>query len=320
MSQHLTIEDFENSIADTHNSLPKALLLQSYLLHLQDNIENLEFNELFYANLASKPNADSEIKQKYNKIVQKISKYKQAAARIESQLENIANAKAANETKLIIPPFGQRDEVDTEELKIASVDFDGKSNVTIEEFWNKLSNYCSMKGFSEKACKEALSTMLHSEAFKIFHAKKNESLEVILKCLTARYGPLKSVEDYVLELDNFSRHKNENIESCIIRLEILLDKTETSVPVEERKTRKELLMNKHIMAIAHEKAKEVVVEQKSIALKQGIILSNEDIFEIIKTKEKNIRPKKLTISALDACPKQDDQENLFIHSLNYEDN
>merc|ERR1711963_200121 len=209
------------------------------------------------------------------------------SAELDKKIKQIEKCKIDNQPKLDIPKLGNNDSVNIEHLKLSTVPFDGETDtISLEEWWMKLSTFGSSNNFSEKAYKLSISCLTTKEAFQIFYAKKDEPLKIILETFVNKYGPLLTLEDYCIKLENLKREPNENIISCMTRVDILIDKTQRNVSELEQKERKKILRNQYLLKLAHPLAKSKLQMMQDRLLKIGEILSYKQSLEIVENAEK----------------------------------
>ena len=276
-------------------------ILRQKHLQITDHLELLVLNEGYYNKIISqqKEQASDETKKRHKELKDKIAEYTKKSAELDKEIKQIEKFKIENQPKLDIPKLGNNDSVNIEHLKLSAVPFDGETDtISLEEWWMKLSTFGSANNFSEKAYKFSISCLTTKEAFQIFYAKKDESLKIILETFVNKYGPLLTLEDYCIKLENLKREPNENIISCMTRVDILIDKTQRNVSDLEQKERKKILRNQYLLKLAYPFAKSKLQMMQDRFLKIGEILSYKQSLEIVENAEK-YQSSNLSLSALE---------------------
>jgi len=289
-------EDYQEDHMD-HSG--KLSFLKTKLLYINDHLETLKLNELFLSSICAKPDTNQFTKDRYSQIKAKIENYTKLSNDLTKEIKDIESNKIANEVKLPLPKFGSVDDanINVKNLKLSTITFDG-TNGLLEEWWKKLFSYGLAKDFSENAFKFAIGITTSNEPFDIYYAKQNESLQTILDVFVDKYGPILTLQDYLEKLESFQRLPNETISSAMVRLNILIDKTQSSVSPNERELRKILLKDQYIMKLAYPKAQKKVRCAKADAHKYGFSLTFDNVLEIVKDAEKN-ESSAVSLSAID---------------------
>lgn len=311
----LTIKDFDEN-DEGLNNITKTALLRANLLHITDHLDSLKISESFMAAAVASKDVSQSVKDRHTQIKGKISDYTKLSEDLNSKIKSIEHNKLANNCKLKLPNFGNNENIDIEQLKLSNSIFDN-TNVPLEEWWMKLSNFGQSHKFSEQAFKLAISYLTSNVVFETYYALKDKPLEKILEAFVDRFGPISSINDYLNKLESFERDPGENIASCMVRLEILIDKTQTCVPENQREMRKNILKNQYLLALAHPKAKQKVKNAKHKAYLAGHNLTFDQIFDIVKNAEKY--DTNISISAIDA-PKQNDNKSIPAFDYNSTNN
>ena len=203
----------------------------------------------------------------------------------ELELKTITQNQGAFCDNLKLPNFGTVDTYESNAAKFSIPTFDNESSTTLMECWSKITDFSEISNLSEKAVKNLLSFSLSGAPYRTYKALREKPLSEILIVLSDRFGSFDELPDYLMRLQNFTRNQNETIASTMQRVSNLLDKTNLTVHKDDRATRYKLEMENYLLKLASPTARKAAIYKRTQAVRNGVTLSYNQLFEIIKEAE-----------------------------------
>ena len=151
--------------------------------------------------------------------------------------------------------------------------------------WSKIVTHGTSAQWNQDNYKEALGHILQGEYFRTFERVADLGLGTILTALKDRYGSIPGLRDYLKQLQNFKRRRGENIKACMYRLLELISLTDTTVPEDERETRKRVYMTDMLFKLVHDRTKAKLEHAQTIASRQSYRLPYNDLLQIAEDEE-----------------------------------
>ena len=209
-------------------------------------------------------------------------------ASIEEQINSVTSVISARQNSLLLPKFGQQNDVDNQHLRLQVPLFDPMLNhPTIDEFWKKLVDYGEGLNWSEIGFKKALSNLLQQEAYKLYWIMRTKSLKEILTSLEGSFHNYETVLDLQQKLDSLVRKPGQSITNFMNYVNSLLYQTSTLRPGNDTASKaveSEILRNKLINNCS-ENAKHCILREQKKTMKLGIHLTYEKCLQIAKEAE-----------------------------------
>ena len=124
--------------------------------------------------------------------------------------------------------------------------------------------------------------MLKGEPHDVYSDNRSDSLENILKALSARYGNIQTISDHLTALENIRRAPNESIGSVMQRVSTLLDHTKLLNPKEDRETCFRIEMKNYLLRLCSAKAKQSIQSAIAKNAKWGYHMEYKQLLDIAK--------------------------------------
>ena len=209
-------------------------------------------------------------------------------ASIEAQIISVQTVISKHKNNLLMPNFGQENEVDNQHLRLQVPLFSPMlDNPTIDDFWKKLLDYGEGLQWSEMAYKKALSNLLQQEAYKLYWTMRGKSLKDILAALEGSFHSFETVLDLQKKLDSSTRVPGQSIMNFMNQIVSLIYQTTMLRPgteAEATAVKNEILRNK-LFGNCTDLARSTLHRAVKKALKRGECLTYDTLLEIAKEAE-----------------------------------
>ena len=209
-------------------------------------------------------------------------------ASIEAQIISVQTVISKHKNNLLMPDFGQENEVDNQHLRLQVPLFSPMlDNPTIDDFWKKLLDYGEGLQWSEMAYKKALSNLLQQEAYKLYWTMRGKSLKDILAALEGSFHNFETVLDLQKKLDSSTRVPGQSIMNFMNQIVSLIYQTTMLRPgteAEATAVKNEILRNK-LFGNCTDLARSTLHRAVKKALKRGECLTYDTLLEIAKEAE-----------------------------------
>ena len=191
-----------------------------------------------------------------------------------------------------------------------------KPEITLYQFWQKISQFVSTQELSERATKLILAHRLFQEAFDVYMMNQNESVKSIIIQLKERFGSFPSKEKYEEEMISFSRKKGESIKAAMNRYENIVQKL-----YKYEKNNKQLIeisCKEMVKKIALPEAQERLERNEWIAKENGLPYTFKDRLREIAMEEDLINRRKTNLQINMAQYEERYPEEYFEYEGDYE--
>ena len=207
---------------------------------------------------------------------------------IETQITSATSVISKHRNNLLMPNFGQENEVDNQHLRLQVPLFDPMlNNPTIDDFWKKLVDYGEGLNWSEIGFKKALSNLLQQEAYKLYWTMRGKSLKDILAALEGSFHNNETILDLQKQLDSCTRQPGQTITNFMNNISSLIYQTTPlrSGPKEAIDAIENEIKRVKLMENASAAAKNAIFRARHKSIKQGICLSYDECLIIAKEAE-----------------------------------
>ena len=229
---------------------------------------------------------DEDIKNAVTKAQNRETYIQKLLKSTETQLTRLRDLKNLHIAKLKSPNLGDQDTFNIEHARLAIPSFDATSkSVSLQEFWNKISNFAKRNKLSEIGIKGLFETLLNGQPYQVFYDNQDKNLDEVVKALSDRFGMIQTQADKLHLLETIKRAENESLASVMQRVSTLIDQTNSSYPENQRETRRSLMMSNYLLQLCSKKARDACSFQRSKMERSGIILEYEQLFQICQDVE-----------------------------------
>ena len=259
---------------------------------LKDKLLNLHYiSDLLDTTLVAlkkSDQTDKDVKSATEKANKRKTEIKNLLEKTEKKFSSLQDLRGLHLAKLKIPTLGQQDTFNIEHARLAIPSFDASnSSISLQEFWNKITNFAKRNNLSETGVKGLFETLLNGEPYQVFFDNEDKTLDEVVKALSDRFGALQTQADKLNLLETIKRAENESLASAMQRVSTLVDQTKYSYPETQRDTRRTLMMTNYLLNLCSKKAREACVFERSKMERRGIFLEYEQLFQLCQDIEIN---------------------------------
>ena len=199
---------------------------------------------------------------------------------------------AHEDSYIEMPNFGSTDLVDMKVLQSLPKYDPARNDITLHQFWLKITQFINLSKTSEEATKCILIYLLEGSALDTFEMNKEKSIKEIIKMLNENFGGMPTKMEYEEQMNKFSRRPDESIRSAMNRFEYIIKKLYMNEKDMEQIV--EMRCKETVKQIAGFEAKERLERAEMEARANGAELNFKDRLNIIAMEEDIIAKRKPT--------------------------
>ena len=186
-----------------------------------------------------------------------------------------------------MPNFGSSNLVNMKELQALPKFNPDKSDITLHQFWMKITQFINITKTSEDTAKGMLVYLLEGRALDIYEMSKDKSVKQILLQLKDSFGGMPTKLDYEEQMLKFSRNPKESIRCAMNRYEYIIKKLYMNENDMEHVV--ELKCKETLKKIAYPEAKEGLIRAEMEARANGSDMDYKAKLKVVSMEEDIIK-------------------------------
>ena len=223
--------------------------------------------------------------QSYSTGIDHLKETNEELIRLYRRIQSLSTKleKVQDDDYIEMPNFGTMDKVDMKALQALPKYDPEKKDITLHQFWMKITQFINITKTSEEATKYILIYLLEGPALDTFEMNKEKPIKEIIKQLKENFGGMPTKLEYEEQMLHFFRGPKESIKSAMNRFEYIVKKLYQN----EKDTKQivEMKCKETVKKIACQEAKERLDRAEMEAKANGTELTYEERLKIISMEE-----------------------------------
>jgi len=298
---------------EEHINTRKQLLDQEHLM-LTIQAQNLELMHQNLANAAIPP-TQAQIKS-YNAMTDRVSK---GLAELDKKRAALVHTKSVAEsfkTSLRMPPLALTEAGYTDALRkklegknvvsaIRKFNPDKDPEADFTDTWNHILLYTKGFTLTTSSYLDILLYLLEGSAYRSLMDMTESKLGLaeILKTLCSLYSKRKTMLDLIQNINDFTRHANENIEKTMSRATIVIEKVRGNFPAAEWDSNRDRMLQSILSQVISKATKAHLDAEERKCLMVGAKMSYQSKLDTVDSFEhaNNELPRHSVATVINAC-------------------